>query len=109
MARKQAQALDRRSQKQHGRDWNAWLRGSQSVRIGRPTIPSKRAFRYQRGPSGWSRSPVGPVADEDLVPEEQDLVKDDDVPLPLVARLCLDDGKRTPLFEQASLETEANT
>ena len=44
------------------KEWGAWLRGAAPTSNVQKDHPTKRAFVFVRGPTGWAHSPIGTQA-----------------------------------------------
>ena len=119
IARDKAVCLDVAARSDAIKEWQRWVRGSdsQSSNLARSTCwkPTKRAFLYVRGSTGWVKSPKGDpmyeegcVAEEDLTGEQyevDDLVcRTGRVWQPRDHSLVAD----VPLCDQAAVELEAD-
>lgn len=71
-----------KAEKTHrSKEWTRWLSGGMPREAGAPYRPSKRAFLFVRGATGWMRSPIAARASGSLEVDgdESDLVEASDI------------------------------
>ena len=69
-ALKEAETLQRKERKKEDYAWKLWLRGQHHTLSTGLSPPMKRAFRFVRGPVGWTPSPSGCSAMEEGIPHD---------------------------------------
>ena len=117
MARAKAHRLDEAQRKSENITFQRWLNGEGPKGV----PPSKRAFQYMRGVSGWARSPKGAQALNDETPDQFSDAHDTDLLDAVDAEGLGHDAKAirriwgepsaasVPLCDQAAVEQEANS
>ena len=70
-------------------------------------VPSRLAFRYVRGISGWARSPIGPETNDDSTPDADGFDDYASEALVELAASSLESATLAPLSEQGALDKEA--
>lgn len=118
VAREKAFHLDHVARNAATKDWERWICGASvqensSASLGRQ--PTKRAFLYVRGSTGWVKSPKGDPRYEDGCMAEEDTTGDqyevDDLPCGMrrvwhPQHCC--SAAHVPLCDQAAVELEAD-
>ena len=73
LAGKRAAKIESAVQRSRLADYRHALQAPCFQRVGTVRAPSRLAFRYVRGISGWSRSPIADDSHDDVIPDADDI------------------------------------
>jgi len=111
--RKKATKLEAHTKSKKAQEWRQALSVQEGPRpAGAPGRPSRLAFAWIRGNSGWAQSPLGTIEQEERVPDEfydEDVPDHIDIDKPVGERIWAKGGEvNMVLSDQADVEQEAD-